>query len=65
MPKQKSKRAARKRFIVTNSGHIKHAKQNRRHILTKKETKRKRIARKGEMITNKAEYSTVKAMIQE
>ena len=65
MPKQKSKRAARKRFIVTNSGHIKHAKQNRRHILTKKETKRKRIARKGEMITNTAEYLTVKAMIQE
>lgn len=65
MPKQKSKRAARKRFIVTNSGHIKHARQNRRHILTKKETKRKRLARKSVMLNSKAEVSTVKTMIQE
>lgn len=65
MPKQKSRRAARKRFIVTNSGHIKHAKQNRRHILTKKETKRKRLARKSEQLHNKAEIATVRTMIQE
>ena len=77
MPKQKSKRAARKRFIVTNSGHIKHAKQNRRHILAKKPTKRKRIEvirhpimppkinRKGEIFENKAEIATIKTMVQE
>ena len=65
MPKQKSKRAARKRFLVTNSGHIKHAKQNRRHILTKKETKRKRIARKSVELASKKETATVRKMIQE
>jgi len=65
MPKQKSKRAARKRFIVTNSGHIKHVKQNRRHILAKKSTKRKRINRKGEIFENKAEIATIKVMVQE
>ncbi len=64
MPKQKSRRAARKRFIVTNSGHIKHAKQNRRHILTKKETKRKRILRKSEQLNSKKETATVRTMIQ-
>jgi len=65
MPKQKSKRAARKRFIVTNSGHIKHVKQNRRHILAKKPTDRKRINRKGALVENKAEIANIKAMIQE
>ena len=65
MPKQKSKRAARKRFLVTNSGHVKHAKQNRRHILTKKETKRKRIARKSVELASKKETATVRKMIQE
>ena len=65
MPKQKSKRAARKRFLVTNSGHIKHAKQNRRHILTLKPTKRKRIARKSVEFSSKKENATVRAMIQE
>ena len=65
MPKQKSKRAARKRFLVSNSGHIKHARQNRRHILTKKPTKRKRIARKSVELASKKENATVRNMIQE
>lgn len=65
MPKQKSRRAARKRFIVTNSGRIKHARQNRRHILTKKETKRKRILRKNCELSSKKETATVRTMIQE
>lgn len=65
MPKQKSRRAARKRFIVTNSGRVKHAKQNRRHILTKKETKRKRLLRKSEELNNKKELATVRTMIQQ
>lgn len=64
MPKQKSRRAARKRFIVTNSGRIKHARQNRRHILTKKATKRKRILRQNVELSNKKETATVKTMIQ-
>lgn len=65
MPKQKSKRAARKRFLVTNSGHVKHARQNRRHILTKKATKRKRQARQSVEFSSAKENATVRAMIQE
>ena len=64
MPKQKTRRAACKRFIVTNSGRIKHAKQNRRHILTKKETKRKRVLRQNVELANKKEEATVRTMIQ-
>ncbi len=45
MPKMKTKRGARKRFKVTKSGRIKYNKANRRHILTKKNSKRKRQLR--------------------
>ena len=46
MPKQKTKRAAMKRFWkLTGSGKIKRARANKRHILTKKTTKREEPAR--------------------
>lgn len=41
MPKLKTRRAAAKRFGVTGSGKIKRRRQNLRHILTKKNAKRK------------------------
>ena len=47
MPKIKTHSGAKKRFSVTKSGKIKRAKMNRRHILTKMSTKRKRALRKG------------------
>lgn len=65
MPKQKSKRAARKRFMVTKSGNVKHSKQNRRHILTKKSTKRKRNLRKGGVLANKQQTATIRTLVQE
>jgi large subunit ribosomal protein L35 len=46
MPKMKSHRGAAKRFKRTASGKLRHAKRNRRHILTKKTTKRKRHMRR-------------------
>ncbi|MEY2765055.1 MAG: ribosomal protein [Bacteroidota bacterium] len=42
MPKSKTKSGAKKRFQVTGSGKIKRKQAFKRHILTKKETKRKR-----------------------
>ena len=42
MPKIKSHSASKKRFALTKNGLVKRAKMNRRHILTKKSTKRKR-----------------------
>lgn len=45
MPKMKTKSSAKKRFITTGSGKIKRGSSHRRHILTKKPTKRLRHLR--------------------
>lgn len=45
MPRMKTKRAAAKRLRVTGTGKITRFKANKRHILTKKSTKRKRNLR--------------------
>ncbi|MCX4318070.1 MAG: 50S ribosomal protein L35, partial [Lachnospiraceae bacterium] len=50
MPKQKTKRAAAKRFKVTATGKLKRNKAYRRHILTKKTRKLKRGLRKPAMV---------------
>ena len=42
MPKQKTNSSAKKRFKVTGTGKIKRKHAYKSHILTKKETKRKR-----------------------
>lgn len=62
MPKQKSHSGAKKRFVLTGSGKLKRAKMNRRHILTKKESKRKRGLRKTAYVSVTQE-KTIKNMI--
>jgi len=47
MPKIKTHSGASKRFSLTKSGKVKRSHQNRRHILAKKSTKRKRALRKA------------------
>jgi large subunit ribosomal protein L35 len=47
MPKMKTNRGAAKRFRASGSGALKRAKSHRRHILTKKATKRKRHLRES------------------
>ena len=42
MPKIKTRRAAAKRFSKTATGKFKRRRKNLRHILTKKDAKRKR-----------------------
>lgn len=49
MPKLKSNRGAAKRFKPTAKG-FKHTQGHRRHILTKKTTKRKRHLRSTAMV---------------
>ena len=50
MPKMKTHRGAAKRFRKTGTGKITHQKRNKRHILTKMSSKRKRqLRRKGEL----------------
>lgn len=50
MPKMKSHSGAKKRFKKTGSGKFKRKKAYRRHILTKKSSKRKRQLRKDGMV---------------
>ena len=47
MPKMKTHSGAKKRFKITKNGKVKFNKKTRRHILTKKSTKRKRHLRAG------------------
>ena len=50
MPKIKSNRGAAKRFQSNGSGSFKRSQSHRRHILTKKSTKRKRHLRGKSMV---------------
>jgi len=50
MPKMKTHRGAAKRFGKTGTGKLTRAKQGRRHILTKKRTKRKRQLREKALV---------------
>lgn len=62
MPKMKTHTGAKKRFSLTGTGKVKRAKQNKNHILTKKNRKRKRSLRKGTLVSVTQE-STVKTLI--
>jgi large subunit ribosomal protein L35 len=46
MPKVKTHSASKKRFSLTKNGLVKRGQMGKRHILTKKSTKRKRNLRK-------------------
>lgn len=50
MPKLKTRRCAAKRFSTTGSGKFKRRRQNLRHILTKKNAKRKMRLDQGAMV---------------
>ncbi|MDR9416447.1 50S ribosomal protein L35 [Gracilimonas sp.] len=57
MPKMKSNSGAKKRFKVTGSGKIKRKKAYKRHILTKKSSKRKRELGKDTLVDKTNEKS--------
>lgn len=62
MPKIKTHRGAAKRFSLTKNGKVKMNKSNRRHILTKKSTKRKRKLRM-QAYCSSANASVIKKLI--
>ena len=51
MPKMKTHRGAAKRFRKTGTGRVMHQKKNKRHILTKMSSKRKRQLRQDGELT--------------
>lgn len=50
MPKMKTNKSVKSRFKVTGTGKLKRTKPGRRHILTKKSSKRKRRLRKMTLV---------------
>jgi large subunit ribosomal protein L35 len=56
MPKVKTNSSAKKRFKVTGTGKITHQKSFKRHILTKKSTKRKRNMRMDGVVAKPNEH---------
>lgn len=62
MPKIKSNSGAAKRFKRTASGGFKRAQSHKRHILTKKSTKRKRQLR-SILQVHKADTASVRQML--
>jgi large subunit ribosomal protein L35 len=63
MPKQKSKRALRKRVKLTGRGRIRRYHAYKRHILTKKSAKRKRHLRKHAMVAHADELRLKRLML--
>jgi large subunit ribosomal protein L35 len=63
MPKQKTKRAAMKRFKLTANGKVKRGHAFKRHILTKKHPDRKRKLRKGTLVSG-ADLRNIKRLLQ-
>ena len=62
MPKMKSHSGAKKRFSLTATGKVKRGHQGKSHILSKKNTKRKRRLRTTSYVDNTQE-KTMKTLI--
>ncbi|MBO7368809.1 MAG: 50S ribosomal protein L35 [Clostridia bacterium] len=62
MPKMKTHSGSKKRFRITASGKVKRSHEGHSHILSKKDTKRKRRLRTGTYVSN-AQEKTVKSLI--
>lgn len=62
MPKQKTHSASKKRYKVTGTGKVMRAQACKKHILTKKSTKRKRNLRKSVLVA-KVDQHNIKQLI--
>jgi large subunit ribosomal protein L35 len=62
MPKIKTRKSAAKRYSFTGTGKVKYKKQGLRHILTKKNSKRKRNLRHAGILS-KAETAKAKVLM--
>lgn len=62
MPKLKTSKSVRKRVRFTKSGKIKHFKAGRRHLLTGKRSKRKRLLGKAAYVS-KGEEKAIRALL--
>jgi large subunit ribosomal protein L35 len=63
MPKMKTKSGAKKRFKLTGTGKIKRKHAFKNHILTKKETKRKRNLQKMTLV-HKSDEKNIRLLLK-
>ncbi len=63
MPKMKTNKAVKKRFKLTGTGKLMYSRAGRRHILTKKTSKRKRQLSKQGVLFIKPTIRTYKRMM--
>ena len=63
MPKQKTNKAASKRFSMTATGKIKRTKANRRHLLGNRSTKQKNQLRSQQGYADKTNVAGIKRML--
>ena len=63
MPKQKTNKAASKRFSMTATGKVKRTKANRRHLLGNRTTKQKRHLRSEQGYADKTNVAQIKRML--
>ena len=61
--KMKTHKGAKKRFKITGSGKIKRMRAFKSHILTKKDPKRKRRLRRGDLVS-RGQEKTIKRLLQ-
>lgn len=62
MPKQKTHSSSKKRFKITGTGKVMRAQAYKKHILTKKSTKRKRNLRKT-VVASAADQANIRQRI--
>lgn len=62
MPKTKTHSGSKKRFNITGTGKVSRTQAGKKHILTKKSSKRKRDLRKS-IIASPMNEATIKQMI--
>jgi len=62
MPKMKTNSSAKKRFKITGSGKVKRKQAFHNHILTKKDTKRKRRLQKFTLVAD-ADMNNIRFML--
>jgi len=63
MPKTKTHSGAKKRFKLTGTGKIKRKQAFKSHILTKKETKRKRNLTKAALVSSGDMYRVQQMLV--
>ena len=63
MPKMKTKKGAKKRFLLRKSGGIKRWSANRNHILTKR-SRRQKLRLKPSIVMHRSMISTVRKLLR-